>query len=288
MPSGWTLWVSSSSSSPSRSCTRRLMPGTCAASTTCSCSSTAGSPHWAAAPAGSGRRGRRAGQRAGRVPGNARRVTAASTVPKLKEFLEQGGTILTIGPLEPGDAPQPARDERARREAGWMYPRGRSHATSSTSRGRSCVWRWTNTNPIAHGMPSELDVFFDEIRRSARRGRRPQGHQAGRLYKLAEDCAAAGPGARVTSTAPLPSSTRRSARASCTCSDRRSCSVRSRTAPTSSCSTGSTGGRWLRERSRTEAHSSAPGFGLWAFAVARCTREGQSPKSEPKDQSLLL
>jgi hypothetical protein len=90
------------------------------------------------------------------------RVTAESTVPKLKEFLEQGGTILTIGRSSSlaTHLNLPVTSALVEKQAdGTERPLPRDKFYVPGSIVRVAV---DNTNPIAHGMPSELDVFFDE------------------------------------------------------------------------------------------------------------------------------
>jgi hypothetical protein len=88
-------------------------------------------------------------------------VTVAKTVPKLREFLEAGGTILTIGGstslayntgLPIANAlmeKQPDGSERA-------LPREKFYIPGSILQVRV-----DNTNPLAYGMSEKLDVFFD-------------------------------------------------------------------------------------------------------------------------------
>jgi hypothetical protein len=88
-------------------------------------------------------------------------VTVAKTVPKLREFLEAGGTILTIGGstslaystgLPIANAlmeKQPDSSERA-------LPREKFYIPGSILQVRV-----DNTNPLAYGMGEKLDVFFD-------------------------------------------------------------------------------------------------------------------------------
>jgi len=84
-------------------------------------------------------------------------ITARETGPKLKEFAEQGGTIIAIGgstdiiewlnlPLKDHLAHLGTGQERNRR----FYVPG--------SVLRAAV---DNTHPLAHGLPPEVDVFFD-------------------------------------------------------------------------------------------------------------------------------
>ena len=88
-------------------------------------------------------------------------ITAQETGPKLKEFAEQGGTIIAIGgstaitewldlPLEDHLVEMgPNGQERS-------LPREKYYVPGSVL--RVAV---DNTHPLAHGLPSEVDVFFD-------------------------------------------------------------------------------------------------------------------------------
>ncbi len=89
-------------------------------------------------------------------------VTMAKTIPRLKEFLEQGGTILALGrstnlayvlglPLEnglteqvPGGSPKP-------------LPREKFYIPGSLLR-----IKVDNRNPLAYGMPEDADAMFDD------------------------------------------------------------------------------------------------------------------------------
>jgi hypothetical protein len=90
------------------------------------------------------------------------RVTAETTVPKLREFLDQGGTVLTIGSSTSLAAhlKLPITSALVEKQADGTerpLPRDKFYAPGSVM--RVAV---DNTNPIAHGMPAEVDVFFDE------------------------------------------------------------------------------------------------------------------------------
>jgi hypothetical protein len=89
-------------------------------------------------------------------------VTAATTVPKLKEFLDQGGTILTIGSSTSLAAhlKLPVTSALVEKQAdGTEKPLSREKFYVPGSIMRVAV---DNTNPLAHGMPGDADVFFDE------------------------------------------------------------------------------------------------------------------------------
>ncbi|MGQ0640916.1 MAG: M14 family metallopeptidase [Gemmatimonadaceae bacterium] len=89
------------------------------------------------------------------------RVTVAKTVPQLKEFMENGGTVITIGgstalahhlnlPLSNHLV------ERTQTGAERALPRERLFIPGSVLQATV-----DNTHPLAHGMASKIDVFFD-------------------------------------------------------------------------------------------------------------------------------
>jgi len=84
------------------------------------------------------------------------RVTADTTIPQLKKFVEAGGTIVTVGdstalaklfglPLADGLV-----------EQGRPLPREKFYVPGSVLQVSV-----DNTNPIAYGMPAVADVFFE-------------------------------------------------------------------------------------------------------------------------------
>lgn len=88
-------------------------------------------------------------------------VTADKTIPQLKKFLEDGGTILTIG--DAGNLAYQLRlpitnflVERTANAVERPLPREKFYVPGSVMRVSV-----DNTNPLAYGMPSEVDVFFD-------------------------------------------------------------------------------------------------------------------------------
>jgi hypothetical protein len=89
------------------------------------------------------------------------RVSVAKTVPQLRRFLEEGGTVLTIGsstslakhlglPITSALVEQREGREQA-------LPREKYYVPGSVLQVRV-----DSTLPIAHGMPSRVDVFFDD------------------------------------------------------------------------------------------------------------------------------
>ncbi len=85
-------------------------------------------------------------------------MSAAKTVPKLKDFLEQGGTIIAMGPAT-RIASQLGLDVKNALvdEAGAALPRTKFYIPGSVMR-----IHLDTTQPIASNMPSDLDVMFEE------------------------------------------------------------------------------------------------------------------------------
>jgi len=87
-------------------------------------------------------------------------LSAETTVPRLREFMEAGGTVITIGSstvlaehlgLPVGDALTRIVDGREQ-----SLPRSEFYVPGSVLQARV-----DNTNPVAHGMPGRADFFFD-------------------------------------------------------------------------------------------------------------------------------
>jgi hypothetical protein len=88
-------------------------------------------------------------------------VTVSATVPRLKEFLDQGGTILTIGSSNSlaEHLGLPIKNHLVEQlEDGTERPLPREKYYVPGSVLRASV---DNTNPLAHGLDAEVDVFFD-------------------------------------------------------------------------------------------------------------------------------
>ncbi|HWP01832.1 MAG TPA: peptidase, partial [Gemmatimonadaceae bacterium] len=90
------------------------------------------------------------------------RVTVQTTVPHLKRFLEEGGTIITIGTSTSlaQHLGLPLRDymvERSPEGGERPLPREKFYVPGSILRVSV-----DNTLPVAAGVPDEVDVFFDE------------------------------------------------------------------------------------------------------------------------------
>ena len=88
-------------------------------------------------------------------------VTVAKTVPRLREFLEAGGTILTIGSstalgYNAGVPIANALMERAQDGAERPLQREKYYIPGSVLQVRV-----DNTNPLAYGIGEKVDVFFD-------------------------------------------------------------------------------------------------------------------------------
>ena len=88
-------------------------------------------------------------------------VTAANTIPRLREFVERGGTILAVGDSAmnlAGHFDLPVEDHLVERDPrGGVSPLGSEKFYVPGSVLRVEV---DNTNPIAWGMDDEADVFF--------------------------------------------------------------------------------------------------------------------------------
>ena len=124
----------------------------------------------AAAARGGGRGGRGGGGRGGRggadVPEEYRamqgRVSEETTIPALKKFVELGGTLVTIGNSTNGAAADfglPVKSYLTE-----MGPDGRERnlpADKFYIPGSLLKMNVDNTNPLAYGMPKQVDVFFD-------------------------------------------------------------------------------------------------------------------------------
>ena len=88
-------------------------------------------------------------------------VTVSATVPRLKEFLDQGGTILTIGTSNSlaQHLGLPIKNHLVEQlEDGTERPLPREKFYVPGSVLRVSV---DNTNPLAHGLEDQVDVFFD-------------------------------------------------------------------------------------------------------------------------------
>ena len=117
-----------------------------------------------AAAAGRGGRGSRGGN-AG-VPEEYRatqgRVSQETTIPALKKFVELGGTLVTIGSSTTNAAADfglPVKSYLTE-----MGPDGRERSLPADKfyiPGSLLKMNVDNTNPLAYGMPTQVDVFFD-------------------------------------------------------------------------------------------------------------------------------
>ena len=170
------------------------------------------------------------------------RVTIKQTLPQLKQFVEAGGAIVAFGGsavlghhlgLPVSDHLVEVGSERRRTLA--------AAARSSTFPGSILRVAVDNTNPLALRLAEAGGRDVRQQPGPAPRARRVAARRAaGRVVRQqGRRCAPDGRGASTISKAASPESKRRSARARCSCSDRRSRSARSRTGRSSSCSTGS-------------------------------------------------
>ena len=132
-------------------------------------------------------------RRSRRISRLAGRVTVSKTVPQLKKFLENGGTILTIGSSTALAITSACPSRRARgaverrvaaAAAREFYVPGRSSRRGSTTRIRS------------RRDGRARDVFFDESPVFRSRRTRPEGVSRSRGSTARRRCAAAGRGAR--------------------------------------------------------------------------------------------
>ena len=85
------------------------------------------------------------------------RVTAERTIPALKQFVENGGTVITIGASSTNLARHfalPIADHLV--ENGKPLPAAKFYAPGSVMTAKLDV-----THPIAHGMNERTDIFFD-------------------------------------------------------------------------------------------------------------------------------
>jgi hypothetical protein len=89
------------------------------------------------------------------------RVTVARTVPQLKKFMEEGGTVITIGgsTILAQHLGLPVGNHLVERtQAGVERPLPRERFFAPGSVLEAAV---DNTHPLAHGIPSKVNVFFD-------------------------------------------------------------------------------------------------------------------------------
>jgi hypothetical protein len=106
------------------------------------------------------------GRRAANVPEEYRamagRVSEEVTVPALKKFVELGGTLVTIGSSTSGAAAD--FDLPVKSYLTEMGPDGRERnlpADKFYVPGSLLKMNVDNSNPVAYGMPKQVDVFFD-------------------------------------------------------------------------------------------------------------------------------
>ena len=85
------------------------------------------------------------------------RVTAAKTVPQLRQFLEDGGTIITIGTSTSLARHLGLPITSHLVQDGKPLPRTQFYVPGSVLSARV-----DNTRPVAWGMPERVDVFFEQ------------------------------------------------------------------------------------------------------------------------------
>jgi hypothetical protein len=89
------------------------------------------------------------------------RITADKTIPQIKKFLDSGGSVVTIG-SSTGIAELlglPVKDyltEKTPQGGDRPLPRDKFYIPGSLLKAQV-----DNTNPLAYGMPDQVDVFFD-------------------------------------------------------------------------------------------------------------------------------
>ena len=116
--------------------------------------------------------------------GSLGRVTVSKTVPEIKKFVENGGTVLTIGSSTSlgRHLGLPIRDalvERAPAGAERPLPREKYYIPGSILEAR-----FDNTQPLAYGMDDRAMVFYDESPCvPARAGGQPQRREADRVVR---------------------------------------------------------------------------------------------------------
>ena len=170
--------------------------------------------------------------RAGRVRCRRRRSRRSSSSS------QEGGTVIAIGGAAMGAVQQfelPLTNH--------LIENGSAAAAREVLRARLGAARGgRRTNPLAHGLGKELDVFFDNnpvFKLGA--GRRGEGSAPRRVVRRRGAAAQRlGLGPEVSRQGHRNGRDAASARAGCSCLAPSSCSARSRTAPTSSSSTGCT------------------------------------------------
>ena len=164
MPSGWTRWILEQCGSRSRSCSRRRsMPAISMRSRRAGRSSTAGIPE----RDGGGVADSAHSRRATRIPAEFRgwlgRVSVAKTVPEIKKFVENGGTVaddrIVHGRLVTISA---CRFRGRARGNASAAPRVHCRARSSTCPARFSRRASTTRKPacVRHGRRTM--VFYDE------------------------------------------------------------------------------------------------------------------------------
>jgi len=170
MPSGWVRWMFEQYEFPFEVVfPKTLDNGNLSAKYDVLVFVTGGIP--AAAPAGGGGRGGDAGEGFGRqpdadtIPAEYRdrlgQVTVARTVPQLRKFLDDGGTILTVGTSTSlgyhlGVPIRDALVERAQGFAERPLPPEKFYVPGSLLEARV-----DPTHPLAYGIDDRVMVFFD-------------------------------------------------------------------------------------------------------------------------------
>ena len=150
------------------------------------------------------------------------RITDDKTMPQIKKFVESGGSIVTIGSSTSmaevfGIPVKNYLTEKGPDGKDRALPREKFYIPGSLLKAHV-----DNTNPLAYGMPTEVDVFFDNspvFRLEPTAAMKKTSLSAGSAAP--KRWIAAGPGASSISTAAPPSPRPPSAKARCSCSVRK-------------------------------------------------------------------
>lgn len=152
MPSGWTRWLFEQYEFPFEV----VYPQTLDAGNLKSRFDVLVFPDGAMGSGRGGRGGNRGGGAPDDVPdeyrGRIGRITTERTIPQIKQFVEAGGAVVTVGSSTSmaGLLGVPLTNALA------GVPRDKFYIPGSLMRARI-----DNTNPLAYGMPETVDVFFD-------------------------------------------------------------------------------------------------------------------------------
>jgi hypothetical protein len=162
MPSGWTRWIFEQFEFPYKVVyPKTLDAGDLASQFDVLVFVTGAVPPGKVSLSARGRSRRRSQPEAASIPEEYRgwlgQVTAKTTVPKIAEFLEKGGTVLTIGTsVNLGPHVGLPMVNHLTDGAGNPLPRETYYIPSSVLRVRV-----DNSRPLAYGLEKHVDVFFN-------------------------------------------------------------------------------------------------------------------------------